>query len=99
MDIDLSKSSVNTSVEIKGETPFFSDFWPKTNVFGPQWGFAPHPNFFLKKNKFQGGTSDDDPINNYLDETCIALCSHIFSMGVATYVDVRVWNKEIKTVK
>ena len=23
MDIDLSKSSVNTSVEIKGETPFF----------------------------------------------------------------------------
>ena len=61
-------------------------------------GLCPTPQFLFENKIKKGETAHDDPINHYFDETCIANGTHIFSMGVATHVNVRY--KEIsKTFK
>lgn len=61
-------------------------------------GLCPTPQFLFEKNKLQGGTSHDDPIDHYFYETCIADGYRILGMGVATHVNVR-YKEMSKTFK
>ena len=55
-------------------------------------GLCPTPQFLFEK--INPEEANDDPINNHFCERCITNGYRIFCMGIATYVDVRVWNKK-----